>query len=503
MEVIFNPTKKLSIDALEDLLSESSFRLAPSAAARLDRGSKMVRELSQSKQAIYGVNTGFGRLAQVRISESELIQLQINILKSHACGIGEPLSSQVVRRLLLLRAFSLGKGFSGVSSEIIERHLVYLNKNITPMIPIQGSVGASGDLAPLAHLGITFIGFGEFIEDGKSVPAASLLKKLKIKPISIGPKEGLALVNGTQFSLALALEARAQLQILLPWLELSAALSLEAHRGTAAVFDSRLHSVKAHPHQKEVAERFKKILQGSKHMNAHRDCDLVQDSYSYRCIPQVLGPVYSILQKSDELLEDEINSVSDNPILWSSTKELLSGGHFHAHAVSFAADLMSMALATLGNITERRIDQLISPLTARGNAFLADRPGVESGFMILQTAAAAIASENKTLAHPASADSISTNGNQEDHVSMAPWAARKSLMMIENLRRIVAAEIVCGVRGAVHESTRMGLSFSPVIEKFLSTLARKVPTLFLSGDREFGRDWKKIERLIMEPFRAG
>ncbi|MBN8555913.1 MAG: histidine ammonia-lyase [Deltaproteobacteria bacterium] len=495
--MILEPQAKLTLDELESLASsKKGLELSKRARQKLDEGSKIVRKLAQSKRPIYGVNTGFGRLAQIKISEKDLVALQINLLRSHACGIGAATSASVVRRLLLLRAFSLGKGASGISSALVERHLEYLEKNLIPFIPEQGSVGASGDLAPLAHLGLTFMGEGEFWCDGKNFSAAEVLKKYKMQAISIGPKEGLALVNGTQFSLALAMEVRTQLRDLLPWMELAAALSIEAHQATAAVFDPRLHKLKAHSQQQAVAARFVKMLANSKHMNSHKDCDAVQDSYSFRCIPQVLGPAYSLIEKAEELLTDEANSVSDNPILICETKELLSGGHFHAQSVSFAADLMSIAMTTIGNLTERRIDQLMNPLTTRLSAFLATKPGVESGMMILQTAAAALASENKTLAHPASVDTIPTNGNQEDHVSMAPWASRKALMILSNLRRIVAAEVVAGVRGCVLESTKSGISYSTFVEKSLSMFSENIPELFLAGDREFSKDWQKVEKFI-------
>ncbi len=494
----FNPHSHFDLRQIEEALAESKFKLSPMAKKNLEKGSAQVRKLAHSSKPIYGVNTGFGRLAQVRISEHELVDLQVNILKSHATGIGPQTADKIIRRTMLLRALSLGKGYSGISASFVERHLVYLSRGLIPYIPQQGSVGASGDLAPLAHLGLTFVGLGQFVVSQKRISAKEILKRENLKPLKVGPKEGLALVNGTQFSLALALEAREQLMRLIPWMEKTAALCLEAHRGTAEVFDTRLHLVKAHPKQREVAKKFRALLQGSKHVKAHRDCDLVQDSYSFRCIPQVLGPIYSMLDKADELLTDEANSVSDNPILWSKTGELISGGHFHAHSVSLAADMIAIAATSLANISERRIDQLVNPLTTRGSAFLADRPGVESGFMIIQTATAAIASENKTLAHPASADTIPTNGNQEDHVSMAPWAGRKALMIVENLRRIIAAELLCAVRGAIHESTRTGQSFGPVLNEFLKDLAREVPALFRAGDREFGQDWEALENLIIE-----
>lgn len=493
-----NPSEVLSLDEIESLLSESRLELDRESKRRLDQGAQIVRRLALSESAIYGVNTGFGRLAQVRISAPELVLLQENIIRSHASGIGEPIAGRCLRRLLVLRALSLGKGASGISAALVARHLEYFNRSLDPYVPELGSVGASGDLAPLAHLALTFLGKGYFVENHKKMPAAAILKRYRLAPLQVGPKEGLALVNGTQFSLALALESFIEIKRIIPWMEIVAALSLEAHRGSAGVFDSRLHSLKMHPDQQEVARRFRNLLKGSPHMKSHRDCDLVQDAYSFRCIPQVLGPAYSILRKAEELLQDEANSVSDNPVLWLPTEDLISGGHFHAQAVSMAADLIALSATTLANLSERRMDQLINPLTTRGNAFLADRPGVESGLMILQTAAAALASENKTLVHPASADSIPTNGNQEDHVSMAPWAGRKAQMLVRNLRRIIAAELICATRGALQESNRTGLTFSAPLNAFLRRLAKEVPSLFKPGDREFGEDWQKVDLLMDE-----
>ncbi|TVQ79506.1 MAG: aromatic amino acid lyase [Bradymonadales bacterium] len=388
---------------------------------------------------------------------------------------------------------SLGKGYSGLSYPLIERHLAYLNRRLTPRISSQGSVGASGDLAPLAELALTFIAEGSFLGDSsESVSAKALYKKYNWKPLSIGPKEGLALTNGTQASLAMACEVRRSLSELLPWMELTMSLSVEAHRATASVFQAKLHRLKAHRHQQEVAARLSRNLRKSEHMKAHRDCDLVQDAYSFRCMPQILGPCYSLLEKADELLEGEINSVSDNPIVFFEEKEILSCGHFHAQSVSFAADLLAMAMVTMGNLIERRMDQMVNPASSRHPAFLADRPGVESGLMIVQTAAAALASENKGLAFPASADTIPTNGNQEDHVSMAPWAARKASQIADNLWKLVAAELICSVRASVLESTKSGLRFSPTLEAYLKMLADLRPELFWAGDRNFGEDWRVL-----------
>lgn len=495
----FDPQAKLSLSDIEEFVNgKDRLTLSAKALSRIKKSHAKVLELAYGNEPHYGVNTGFGRLAQLRISKEELVELQVNLLRSHAAGIGYPVSRRVVRRLLVLRAASLGKGFSGVSVNLIKRHLDFLNYDLTPWVPEQGSVGASGDLAPLAHLGLPFIGEGAFYDGAKKIPAKALLTKKKLKPLQIGPKEGLALVNGTQFSLALALEVRDELQSLLDWMILSACLSFEGHRATRNVFDPELHRLKKHPHQQELAQLFWDLLANSPHMKGHKDCSLVQDAYSYRCTPQVMGPSLALLDRADDFLEDEINSVSDNPLFVASGKTLISGGHFHAQYVAVACDLMSMAMATFGNLIERRMDQLVSPLTSRTEPFLAERPGVQSGLMIVHSSVAALASENKTLANPASIDTIPVNGNQEDHVSMAPWAARKSLLMAKNLRRMIAAEMICGVRACVLESTRTGLQYSPAVESFLNFLSKRVPALFKSGDRVFGDDWEKLELLMKE-----
>lgn len=462
----------------------------------MEEASRLVAELAESERPIYGINTGFGRLASVRISKDELKALQINLLRSHACGLGPPMPERAVRRLLLLRLLSLGKGFSGIRLKLLERHLDYLHRGLSPYIPIQGSVGASGDLSPLSHLGLTIIGEGHFLRSGKPVRASSVLKKEKLEPLDIAPKEGLALTNGTQFSLSLAVQALTELQKILPWSELAAAVSVEAHQATSAVFSAKLHKLKAHPEQQAVAARISKLLKKSAHMKSHRGCDRVQDAYSFRCLPQVYGPCYELIKTAQSLLEGEINSVTDNPIVFAQERKIQSCGHFHAHSVSLASDLLGTAAVSLGNHIERRVDQIVNPLTARAPAFLASRPGVESGLMIVQTAAASLASESKTMAFPGSADNIPTNGNQEDHVSMAPNAARKAQYIVTNLRRLVAAELICGVRGCVIESTRTGLSFSPSIERALAFLAEKQPSLFKAGDRVFSKDWQELDYLL-------
>lgn len=500
--MFLEPQSKFSCSQLERLLlEEKNWRFSPETQKRIESAASVVQDLASSSNPIYGINTGFGRMAQFRISPDQLEELQINLLRSHASGIGEALSPKIVRRLLLLRVLSLGKGHSGVSVQILNRHLDYLREGLIPYIPNHGSVGASGDLAPLAHLGLTFIGEGYFLSDsGEKIPTKKVLEEFSWKPISIGPKEGLSLTNGTQFSLALGLEVLDQLRKLLTWMEAATAMSIEAFRATDAVYLEKIHALKAHSYQQEIARRLRFLLKDSPHMQHHKDCELVQDPYSFRCIPQILGPCYALVDQAETFLEAELNSVSDNPLVFPDDSEILSCGHFHAHFVSMACDLLAMAMTSMGNLIERRIDQIVNPLVQRLPGFLASQPGLESGLMIVHTACAALASENKVLSFPASADSIPTNGNQEDHVSMAPNAARKAGRILQNLRRLVAAEILCGVRACVIESTRTGQKFSRFIESFLHYLSDTHPELFLSGDRVFGEDWARLEERLMGEF---
>lgn len=497
----FEPQSKFTVDQIEDLLGGGlrkppKLTISLTAKRRLLRARTQVENLMHSDRAIYGVNTGFGRLARIKISKDELEALQINLIRSHACGVGKPLTERLVRRLLLLRILSLGKAASGIRWQTFQRHLDFWNHSLTPWIPEQGSVGASGDLAPLAHLALPMLGEGFFWMHGEKVQAAKILKNRKLAPLRIGAKEGLSLTNGTQVSLTLGLEALARIKHLWKWMEAITCLSVEAHSATAAVYDDAIHALKAHPEQREIAARLRRRLRSSDHMKAHHDCNQVQDSYSFRAVPQILAPCLKFIRSAEELMENEINSVSDNPVLVRGSSDLHSCGHFHAQAVSMASDLLTQAAVTIGNLSERRLDQLVNPLTSRTTGFLAQQPGVESGLMIVQTAAAALASENKTLAFPASADTISTNGNQEDHVSMAPWAGRKALLVLENLESILVMEMVGAVRGCVIESTRSGLTYSAYVENFLGWLGKKAPGLFKAGDRVFSEDFEVLKTLI-------
>ncbi len=495
--MILDPFKWKRVKDFESLVTAKSLSLSPQSRKAVQKGYDIVQKAAASREAVYGLNTGFGRLAQIRISPDELKVLQVNIVRSHAAALGEALAPRSVRRLLLLRILQLSKGVSGISKALLERHLFYVNQGLIPEIPQLGSVGASGDLAPLAHLALTFIGEGYFREKGRRVEAKIILKRHKLSPLSLQPKEGLALVNGTQFSLALALEALLRLKALWPIMENITALSFEAHRATKASFHPNLMKLKANAQQKDLAARLWKKLSRSPHMHKHENCDIVQDSYSFRCTAQVLGPSLSLFQWAEKILEDEINSVSDNPIVDLKEGCLRSGGHFHGQAISLACDALGMVTATLGNFIERRIDQMVNPLTSRASPFLASRAGVESGLMIVHTAAASLASENKTLAHPASADSIPTNGNQEDHVSMAPWAARKAQRMIFNLEYLVASELITAVRASFIEKERLGVAFSPDVEIFLGGWLKKFPALKQRGDLPFGAMIEEARELMV------
>ena len=308
MTTTLEPQSKFSLDQIESLIAEDvKFKLSKDAKTRMKASAKVVQKMAQSERPIYGVNTGFGRLATVKIPEAEIKDLQVNLLRSHAAGIGDPIAPRIVRRLLLLRVLSLGKGYSGIRPELVERHLDYLERGLIPSIPEQGSVGASGDLAPLSHLGITFMGEGSFLDlKGKPVAAKKVLKEQKLLAFEIQAKEGLALTNGTQFSLALAVESWQEVRRLLPWMEWATCMSIEAHQATASSFRADLHSLKAHRDQREVAKRIYSRLRGSAHMKGHKDCDRVQDSYSFRCVPQVVGPAYSVLRQAESLLTDEL-----------------------------------------------------------------------------------------------------------------------------------------------------------------------------------------------------
>lgn len=444
-----------------------------------------------SGEALYGINTGFGKLAKTRISDDELAKLQLYIVRSHAAGVGAPLADSTVRLVLVLKAASLARGFSGVRPVVIERLLQFVNAGICPLVPGQGSVGASGDLAPLAHLSLALIGEGHVRVGGAEQDAVAALKAAGIEPLVLGPKEGLALLNGTQVSTALALEALFAAEDLLIGSILSGAMSVDAALGSRVPFDSRIHNVRGQPAQIAVAAAFRAVLGESEIGHSHESCDRVQDPYSLRCQPQVAGACLQQIADAGRTLMLEANGVSDNPLVFGAEGEVLSGGNFHAEPVAFAADNLALAIAEIGALSERRIAMLIDDSLSQLPAFLVREGGLNSGFMIAQVTAAALASENKSLAHPASVDSLPTSANQEDHVSMATFAARRLHAMAENTRGVIAIELLAAAQGI---DFRRPLKSSPALESAHALLRKHVA--FYDHDRHFSPDIAAAKSVI-------
>ena len=427
--------------------------LAPAAIQRMNASRAVVERMLASNETAYGINTGFGKLASVRISTEQVRQLQVNLVRSHACGVGAPLTEAETRAMMLLRANALAKGFSGVRPGVVETLIRMLNEKVHPVIPSQGSVGASGDLAPLAHLAHVVIGEGRAVHRGETLPGGEAMKRAGVTPLSLEAKEGLSLLNGTQGMLALVSLALLEADILADTADVAASLSLDALRGSPGAFDARIMHARAYPGAATTARNLAHLNEGSQIRESHRASEKdprVQDAYSLRCTPQVHGAVRDSLAQAREMATVELNSATDNPLVFvrdGASGDIISGGNFHGQPLAMAADQMAIAIATLGGIVERRIEQMTNPLTSMLPAFLTPEPGINSGFMIAQVTAAALASETKALATPHSVDSISTSGNQEDYVSMGMGGARRLERMLKNLRHIVAIELLCACQG--------------------------------------------------------
>ena len=427
--------------------------LAPEAVARMKASRNVVDRLVASGKTAYGINTGFGKLASVRISTEQVRQLQVNLVRSHACGVGAPLNESETRSMILLRANALAKGLSGTRPAVVETLCAMLNTGVHPVIPSQGSVGASGDLAPLAHLAQVVIGEGEALYKGEKLTGAEALKRAGIAPVALEAKEGLSLLNGTQGMLALLSLALYDADILADTADVAASLSLDALRGSPGAFDSRIMHARAFPGAGTTARNLAHLNDGSQIRESHRAAEKdprVQDAYSLRCTPQVHGAVRDSLVYAREMALVELNSATDNPLVFlkeNGEGDIISGGNFHGQPLAMAADQVAIALATLGGIAERRIEQMTNPLTSLLPAFLTPDPGLNSGFMIAQVTAAALTSENRALATPHSVDSISTSGNQEDYVSMGMSGARRLERMLHNLRHILAIELLAACQG--------------------------------------------------------
>ena len=483
---------RLTLAELRALAAESMpLVLDSSCRAQVEASTDAVQSMVATEQIVYGINTGFGRLANRTIATEQLGRLQRNLVLSHAAGIGPLLDDRVVRLILILKINSLCRGFSGVRWVVIEALQRLLDKHVYPCIPAKGSVGASGDLAPLAHLAATLLGVGEARHQGRRVPAEEALAIAGLKPLELAAKEGLALLNGTQVSTALALEALFATGDLFAAAVLAGMLSVDAAKGSDAPFDERIHWVRGQEGQIRVAALYRDLLAGSEIRDSHQDCGRVQDPYSLRCQPQVMGACLDHLAFAASVLEREANAVSDNPLVFASEGVALSGGNFHAEPVAMASDQLALVIAEIGALSERRLALLIDASLSELPAFLVSESGVNSGFMVAQVTAAALASENKSLAHPASVDSLPTSANQEDHVSMATYAARRLGEMVDNSAGIVAIELLAATQGIEFHAP---LKTSKVLGAVVSEIRSRVPAYL--EDRFFSPDIEAIRELV-------
>lgn len=461
------------------------------AKTRIAEANELIDDVVAGGEQVYGVNTGFGQLAQVRIGNDDLAKLQENLVRSHAVGVGEDLDDEIVRLIMLMKVIGLAEGFSGVRVELVETLCELINHNIYPRIPSRGSVGASGDLAPLAHMAGALIGIGEVRVDGSLVPATAALQAAGIKPVRLAPKEGLALLNGTQVSTALALAAVYRTENLLAAGMLAGAMSSDAIKGSDTPFDKRIQSVRGHGGQIAVAAVLRELMQGSDIRASHMECGRVQDPYSIRCQPQVIGACLDVIRHVCSVLETEANAVTDNPLVFVDSKSVLSGGNFHAEPVALAADYLALAVAEIGAISERRIALLIDSHMSGLPAFLVADGGLNSGFMMAQVTAAALASENKSHAHPASVDSLPTSANQEDHVSMATFAARRLHTMLDNVADIIAIELLAAAQGIEFHHPQKS---SPAIERAIASLREFSPPY--TEDRSLSSDIRRVAAAV-------
>jgi len=439
--------QKVSLGQLRDLWRGAEARLDDASMRRVADAAASVDRIVASGETVYGVNTGFGLLANTRIPDDRLAELQTNLILSHSAGLGDPLPRHVTRLMIVLKLLGLGRGYSGVRPLVIDALQALLDRDAIPVIPAQGSVGASGDLAPLAHLIAALMGRGSIDISGDVMPAAVALEILGMDPLQLGPKEGLALINGTQASTAIALDALFAGERVFAAAIASGALAVDALKGSVKPFDARISEVRGQPGQIRVAAALGELLDGSEIVASHARCGRVQDPYSFRCQPQVMGAALDLLQNVARTLTVEAGAVTDNPIVFPDEDTAISGGNFHAQPVAFAADIISIALCEVGSLSERRIGVLIDPKMSGLPPFLTEDSGVNSGLMIPQVTAAALVSENKTLAFPASVDTIPTSAGQEDHVSMAPIAGRKAQQIARNVAGVIAVELIAGAQG--------------------------------------------------------
>lgn len=490
-EIVLKPGAVLLAE-WRDVYRGAPVRLDPSCLPAVERSAKAVRDILAKGEPVYGINTGFGKLATVRIGDEDLATLQRNIVLSHAAGVGDPMPVPIARLMMALKLASLAQGASGIQPATLALLETMLARGLTPVVPCQGSVGASGDLAPLSHMTATMIGVGDIFVGGARLPAATALADAGLAPVELGPKEGLALLNGTQFSTANALAGLFEAENLFRSALVTGALSTDAARGSDAPFDPRIHALRKHGGQIETAQALRRLMAGSAIRASHLVGDeRVQDPYCLRCQPQVMGACLDVLRQAASTLETEANGVSDNPLIFAEDGVALSGGNFHAEPVAFAADMIALAVCEIGSLAERRIAMLVDPALSGMPAFLTPKPGLNSGFMIPQVTAAALVSENKQRAYPASVDSIPTSANQEDHVSMAAHGARRLAGMVENAVCVVGIELLAAAQGCDFHAP---LASSAALEKVRETLRTAVP--HLDDDRHFAPDMEAANALV-------
>ncbi|MDF2152354.1 histidine ammonia-lyase [Vibrio sp. CAU 1672] len=472
--------------------SPVNLTLDPEATPAIEESTQVVNRVIAEDRTVYGINTGFGLLANTRIAPEDLETLQKSIVLSHAAGIGKFMADETVRLMMVLKINSLARGFSGIRLRVINMLIDLVNAQVYPCVPQKGSVGASGDLAPLAHMSTVLLGEGQARHNGKIISGLEALKIAGLEPITLAPKEGLALLNGTQASTAFALEGLFIAEDLFASATVCGAMSVEAALGSRRPFDPRIHRVRGHRSQMDAALVYRHLLDSSSEIGeSHTNCERVQDPYSLRCQPQVMGACLQQIRNAAEILQVEANSVSDNPLVFAEDEDIISGGNFHAEPVAMAADNLAIAIAEIGSLSERRMALLIDSALSKLPPFLVDNGGVNSGFMIAQVTSAALASENKTLAHPASVDSLPTSANQEDHVSMATFAARRLREMGENTRGILAVEYLSAAQGL---DFRAPDKSSVRIEAAKQMLREKVP--FYDKDRYFAPDIEQANSLL-------
>ena len=486
-----NP-ERVSLDQLRKLWSGVEVRLDDAAMQRVTQSAASVDRIVAGGETVYGVNTGFGLLANTRIPDDRLAELQTNLILSHSAGLGDPLPRHVTRLMIVLKLLGLGRGYSGVRPLVIEALQRLLDADAMPQIPSQGSVGASGDLAPLAHLIAALMGYGRIDVAGEVLPANAALERLGMRPLQLGPKEGLALINGTQASAALALDALFHGERVFAAAIAAGAMSVDALKGSAKPFDPRISELRGQPGQIRVAGAIADLLQGSEILTSHIACSRVQDPYSFRCQPQVMGASLDLLQNAARTLTIEAAAVTDNPIVFADEDSAISGGNFHAQPVAFAADIIAIALCEVGSISERRVSVLVDPKMSGLPAFLTPDSGVNSGLMIPQVTAAALVSENKCLAYPASIDSIPTSAGQEDHVSMGPIAARKAAQIARNAAGVIAVELMAGAEGIDYHAP---LKTSPKLQSVHAAVRKLSP--HFTADRYWADEMSALQTAVL------